>query len=172
MHSKTASVYDAGVGPPLAPFTFTPKSPSGPPGLWLADRMIPPMAFLLRIRWDAAGGDDYFPQPMGGCHAQDHIDGTHVAVTTVAANHQSAAISTWQGAECGFDEAFEVVRLFKLLAAFAQARGAWFLIGERDVEMNLTLGRFRRGCAGHLNGYCITRNLNPRSQLSEVEPTS
>ena len=87
---------------------------------------------------DAAGGDDYFPQPMGGCHAQDHIDGTNVAVTTVATHHQGAAISTRQGAKCGFDEAFEVVRLFKLLAAFAQARGAGFLIGEWAVEMNLT----------------------------------
>jgi hypothetical protein len=46
------------------------------------------------------------------------------------------------------------------------------LIGEWAVEMNLTLARYRRGCAGHLNGYGVTRNLNPGSALSEVEPTS
>ena len=34
-----------------------PKSPFGPPGLWLADRMMPPTASFLRIRWLAAGVD-------------------------------------------------------------------------------------------------------------------
>ena len=121
---------------------------------------------------DPAGGDDYFSQPMGGCHAQDHIDGTNVAVTTVATHHQGAAIRARQRAQCCFYEAFEVVRLLKLLAAFAQARGARFLVGEWGVEMNLTLGRFRRGRAGHLNGYGVMRNLNPGSALFEVEPTS
>ena len=109
---------------------------------------------------------------MGGRHAQDHIDGTNVAVTPVATHHQGAAIRARQRAQCCFYEAFEVVRLLKLLAAFAQARGARFLVGEWGVETNLTLGRFRRGRAGHLNGYGVMRNLNPGSALSEVEPTS
>jgi hypothetical protein len=50
-----ASVIDSGVGPPLAPLIFTPKSPSGPPGLWLAERITPPIAWCWRIRLEAAG---------------------------------------------------------------------------------------------------------------------
>ena len=50
-----ALVRDSGAGPPLAPFTLTPKSPSAPPGLWLALRMMPPIAWRWRIRWEAAG---------------------------------------------------------------------------------------------------------------------
>lgn len=34
-----------------------PKSPLGPPGLWLAVRMIPPTAFILRITQETAGVD-------------------------------------------------------------------------------------------------------------------
>ena len=41
----------------MAMLYFTPKSASGPPGLWLADRMIPPSAPRARISADAAGVD-------------------------------------------------------------------------------------------------------------------
>ena len=40
-----------------------PKSPAGPPGLWLADRMIPPTAPFFRIRLLAAGVDRIPPRP-------------------------------------------------------------------------------------------------------------
>ena len=92
----TASVKEAGVGPPLAPLTFTPKSPFGPPGLWLADRTIPPVAWRCRIRLeaagveDAAGGDDHLVQAMGGAHPQDHINSPAVAVTAVSPEHQGS----------------------------------------------------------------------------------
>lgn len=32
-----------------------PKSPSGPPGLWLAVRIIPPIALIFLIMQDTAG---------------------------------------------------------------------------------------------------------------------
>ena len=42
-----------------------PKSSCGPPGLWLADRMMPPKAPRLRMRCEAAGVDSLF--------AGDHV---------------------------------------------------------------------------------------------------
>ena len=50
-------------GPPLAPLNLMPKSPSGPPGLWLADRMSPPKAPCWRITQLAAGVDRMPPCP-------------------------------------------------------------------------------------------------------------
>ena len=65
------------------------------PGLWLAERMMPPMALALpdqvggcRGGEDAAGGDDHLAEAMGSAHPQDHIDGPAVAVTAVAPHHQ------------------------------------------------------------------------------------
>lgn len=43
--------------PPLEMLYFMPKSPLGPPGLWLAVRMMPPTAFILRITQETAGVD-------------------------------------------------------------------------------------------------------------------
>lgn len=43
--------------PPLEMLYLMPKSPLGPPGLWLAVRMIPPTAFNLQITQDTAGVD-------------------------------------------------------------------------------------------------------------------
>jgi len=40
-----------------------PKSPSGPPGLWLAERMIPPLALRSRIMSEAAGVERMPPWP-------------------------------------------------------------------------------------------------------------
>jgi hypothetical protein len=52
---QNASVSFSGAGPPLAALNLIPKSPSGPPGLWLADRMIAPNALRLRTTQLAAG---------------------------------------------------------------------------------------------------------------------
>ena len=61
--AKIASVIFSGAGPPFDALYLMPKSPSGPPGLWLADRMMPPNAFLCRMRFDAAGVDRIPPCP-------------------------------------------------------------------------------------------------------------
>ena len=53
----------SGAGPPLAALNLMPKSPSGPPGLWLADSTSPPMAPRLRMRLEAAGVDRMPPWP-------------------------------------------------------------------------------------------------------------
>ena len=44
VRAKIASVIFSGAGPPALMLYLTPKSPCGPPGLWLAERMIPPNA--------------------------------------------------------------------------------------------------------------------------------
>lgn len=41
--------------PPFFVLNLIPKSLSGPPGLWLAVRIIPPVVFLFLIRFDTAG---------------------------------------------------------------------------------------------------------------------
>lgn len=46
-----------GLSPPLEMLYLIPKSPLGPPGLWLAVRMMPPTAFILRITQETAGVD-------------------------------------------------------------------------------------------------------------------
>lgn len=43
--------------PPLEILYLMPKSPLGPPGLWLAVRIMPPTAFILRITQETAGVD-------------------------------------------------------------------------------------------------------------------
>jgi len=43
--------------PPLATLNLIPKSPPGPPGLWLAVRMIPPLAFIFLMMQETAGVD-------------------------------------------------------------------------------------------------------------------
>ena len=60
---KIASVTLSGAGPPLAVLNLIPKSPSGPPGLWLADRMMPPIAPCLRMTQEAAGVESSPPRP-------------------------------------------------------------------------------------------------------------
>ena len=58
-----ASVIRSGAGPPLLALNLMPKSPCGPPLLWLADRISPPKAWCLRITHDAAGVDRMPPWP-------------------------------------------------------------------------------------------------------------
>lgn len=43
--------------PPLATSNLTPNSPPGPPGLWLAVRIIPPAALIFRMIHETAGVD-------------------------------------------------------------------------------------------------------------------
>lgn len=50
--------------PPLATLNLIPKSPPGPPGLWLAVRTIPPVALIFRIMQDTAGVDNNPFRPM------------------------------------------------------------------------------------------------------------
>ncbi len=61
--SKIASVTLSGAGPPFGVLNFTPKSSSGPPGLWLADKMMPPSVLRRRIRCEAAGVERMAPCP-------------------------------------------------------------------------------------------------------------
>eukprot|EP01041_Mallomonas_annulata_P023754 gene23754-44328_t len=61
--ARAVPVPPGGVLADYVPFYFTPKSPSGPPGLWLADRMIAPCAPVVRTRCDAAGVDNRAPRP-------------------------------------------------------------------------------------------------------------
>ena len=59
---QIASVIFSGAGPPLPALYLMPKSPSGPPGLWLADRMMPPNARALADRRSS-------PPASTGCRA-------------------------------------------------------------------------------------------------------
>jgi len=43
--------------PPFLVLNLIPKSLSGPPGLWLAVKIMPPVVFLFLIRCDTAGVD-------------------------------------------------------------------------------------------------------------------
>lgn len=43
--------------PPFATLNLIPKSPPGPPGLWLAVRTIPPMALIFLMMQETAGVD-------------------------------------------------------------------------------------------------------------------
>lgn len=59
-HATTEAYYTAQsslYSPPLEMLYLMPKSPLGPPGLWLAVRIIPPTAFILRITQETAGVD-------------------------------------------------------------------------------------------------------------------
>ena len=58
-----ASVTCSGAGSPFEALNFTPKSPSAPPGLWLAESMIPPQTPYLRMTHEAAGVDRMPPRP-------------------------------------------------------------------------------------------------------------
>lgn len=53
--NKTRAVSQ--IPPPFATLNLIPKSPPGPPELWLAVRMIPPMALIFLMMQDTAGVD-------------------------------------------------------------------------------------------------------------------
>jgi hypothetical protein len=95
---QTASASFSGAGPPLAALNLMPKSPSGPPGLWLAERMIAPKALRLRTT-QLAAGVERMPRPRGEHtadavrrrHAQDRLDRAVVVEAAVAADDEGAA---------------------------------------------------------------------------------
>jgi hypothetical protein len=96
-----------------------PKSSVGPPGLWLADRMIPPKAPFLRMTWLAAGVESSprGPPAPGRSrwrgHLQRDLDDLAVEVPPVAADHQRLALEPVQAVEDRLDEVLDVVRLAK-----------------------------------------------------------
>ena len=63
LFAKIASVIFSGAGPPFAVLYLMPKSSSGPAGLWLADKMIPPKVAYFLMMCDAAGVDNMPPCP-------------------------------------------------------------------------------------------------------------
>ena len=98
VRAKIASVIFSGAGPPLAMLYLMPKSPSGPPGLWLADRMMPPNVLYLRMRLEAAGVDSMppcptmtRPKPLAGGHLMAIWIDFAVEVAAVAADDQRLA---------------------------------------------------------------------------------
>jgi hypothetical protein len=136
--AKIASVIFSGAGPPFSMLYLMPKSPSGPPGLWLAESTMPPKAPCLRITQLTAGVERMPPRPTNtfchlvcGGHAQDGLDRGAVEVTAVAPEHEGAAAAIAQGQEYRLDEVFEVAGLLELGHLLAQTRGAGTLPGKR-----------------------------------------
>ena len=94
-----ASVTCSGAGPPLAILYLTPKSPFGPPGLWLADRTMPPRAACLRMTQDIAGVERSPLRPskhaadaIGRGHAKNNLDGFAIVEPSVPANDKRFAL--------------------------------------------------------------------------------
>jgi hypothetical protein len=117
---------------------LTPKSSSGPPGLWLADRMMPPSVWCLRIRLEAAGvdriascPDDHLGRAVGGGHAQDHLRGAVVEIAPVAAQHEGLARRAADRVEDRLHEVLEIMWLHEDRGLLAQAAGAGLLALDR-----------------------------------------
>ena len=120
VRAKIASVIFSGAGPPAPMLYLTPKSPSGPPGLWLAERMIPPKAPRCadkgggrRRRQDPALADHDAAEPVGGGHFGDNLDRLAVEETPVAADDQRLALIALERIEDRLDEIFQVVGAWK-----------------------------------------------------------
>ena len=132
---NVASVIASGAGPPLAMLYLMPKSPSGPPGLWLADRMMPPAAFRLRMRFEAAGVDrmpDHdAAEAVRRRHADGEADDLAVEEAAVAADHQRRAGLALGDVEDRLDEVLGVMRLLEMGHLLAQARCSRLLVVER-----------------------------------------
>jgi hypothetical protein len=123
-----ASVTFSGAGPPLPVLYLMPKSPSGPPGLWLAERISPPQVPCLRITQDAAGVDrmppcptSTLPMPLAAAMLQDDLDRLAVVVAPVAAQHQRAAGGRGDGVEHRLDEVLQISRRLEHGDLLAQA---------------------------------------------------
>jgi hypothetical protein len=130
-----ASVTFSGAGPPLETLYLIPKSPSGPPGLWLADRI-------------SALADDHPAEAIGRRHADRRLDHGAVVVAAVAADHQRLPLAPVQHVEHGLDEILGIMRLLEDLDLLAQAGGAGLLIVEGA-------GRYGDG-----HGHSSRRNRN------------
>ena len=152
--AKIASVIFSGAGPPLPILYLMPKSPCGPPGLWLAERMMPPNALRPRITAEAAGVESRPPWPdqhpaeaVGRGHPDHLLDDLAVVVAAVAADHEGLALEALEAVEDRLDEVLDIVRLLEHRDLLAQARGAGLLVGER-------LGRDRDDRHGGPPGPC------------------
>ena len=138
VRAKIASVIFSGAGPPLPILYLMPKSPFGPPGLWLAERMMPPKAWCSRMTWRGGGGredaalaDQHPAEAVGGGHLQRDLDDLAVVVAAVAADHEGLAREALQAVEDRLDEVLDVVRLLEVRHLLAQARGAGLLVVDR-----------------------------------------
>ncbi len=114
-----------------------PKSPSGPPGLWLADRMMPPKQACLRITALTAGVDSSPPRPTSTL-PMPFAAAMHRMVCTAARLWKRPSPPTtrvWPRAvrkdvEQRLDEVLQIVRLLEHADFLAQAGGAGTLAGE------------------------------------------
>ncbi len=145
--AKIASVIFSGAGPPFDALYLMPKSPSGPPGLWLADRMMPPKAFLWRMRFEAAGVDRMppcptitRPKPLAAAISHRGLNGLAVEVSAVAADHQVLAFEAVEAVEDRLDEVLDVMRLLEMRDLLAQPRGAGLLVVEGRGGYSLHAG--------------------------------
>lgn len=93
VRANIASVIFSGARPPLPMLYLMPKSSVGPPGLWLADKMMPPKAAVFadhmrcgRRRQDTALADDDLAEAIGGMHLDRLLDDFLVVVASVAAD--------------------------------------------------------------------------------------
>ena len=118
VREKIASVTDSGAGPPFSALNLMPKSPSGPPGLWLAERMMPPIAPCFRITQEAAGVESKPPRPTSTREnplpaARRSVVCHHGAVEEppVAADDQRPARFFGDGVEDRLHEILDVVGL-------------------------------------------------------------
>jgi hypothetical protein len=89
----------------------------GPPGLWLADRMMPPKALCLRMTWLAAGVDRMppcptitRPKPLAAAIGSRDLDHLAVVVAPVAADHERLAREALEAVEDRLDEVLDIVR--------------------------------------------------------------
>ena len=153
VRAKIASVTPSGAGPPLAVLNLMPKSSSGPPGLWLAERMMPPLVLVFA---DKAGGGRRGEQAalanndpghaVGSRHAQNDLDRMAVVITAVTAENQRAALEVRLGVEDRLDKVFQVMGRLENPDLFAQTGGAGALVGKgpgadgRDIHAGLSVG--------------------------------
>ena len=113
-----ARVRLSGAGPPLAALNLMPKSPSGPPGLWLADSTSPPMAPRLRMRLEAAGVDRMppwptttFAKPLAAAMRIGGLDRLAIEKAAIAADDQRRAVAPLEAVEDRLDEILHIMRL-------------------------------------------------------------
>jgi hypothetical protein len=94
-----------------------PKSPSGPPGLWLADSTTPPTAPLAdhagggRRREKAAAAHQHPAEAVGGGHLDRGLHHLPVEEAPVAADHQGRAVAVLHRVEDRLDEVLHVALL-------------------------------------------------------------
>lgn len=82
--------------PPLEILNLIPKSPLGPPGLWLAVRMIPPMALIFLMMQDTAGVERIPFCPITKRPIQEKKSRTHtLMLINPELLHRNARTARW-----------------------------------------------------------------------------